>query len=191
MRILQITQKLFSLVIATKHEASLFIKNVITGLTLGDGSILLAVIWVQKQGQKYHLKFPAVIGLDVTFGTNAERRPLFRGSLKTSNNNNVPLINGYIPSEQRWVFEWLMEDALPGLLDTDALKKTRIIVSDQDAQLVGTLLSHLGEGGSAIYGNACNRLCKWHKVCFDSIRVQVISCLFLIQTLLYSCDLVG
>ncbi|KAL7537883.1 LOW QUALITY PROTEIN: hypothetical protein ACHAWF_005931, partial [Thalassiosira exigua] len=105
---------------------------------------------VQKQVQRYHLKFPGVLGFDVTFGTNVERCPLFRGSLKTSNNNNVPAINAYIPSDQRWVFECSDEN-------------TRCTIRSRCAAC-GNFISQLGVGGSTIYGNARNRLCKWHTV---------------------------
>ena len=155
---------LFISVFDTQAEAKSFIKSVIEGLTLEDGSILLAVMWVVESGRRYHSKFPRVLGLDVTFGTNAEKRPLFRVSGKTANNNNIPSVNAYIPSEQRWVFEWCLKDGLPSILDPKALKKTSIILTDQDEQLVGTLLFELRLGDNSIYGAARNRLCKWHKV---------------------------
>ncbi len=145
-------------------EAKLFIKSLVEGLTLKDGSILLAIMWVTKEGRSYHFKFPHVLGMDVTFGTNAERRPLFRSSFKTANNKNIPHVNSFIPSEQRWVFEWCLKDGLPSILDRKALMKTCIIMTDQDDQLVGTLLYELRANKSAIYGMARNRLCKWHKV---------------------------
>lgn len=134
------------IVIDPSEEAKSFIKNVIEGLTLGNGSILLAVMWVTKDGKKYHKKFPHVLGLDVTFGTNKEKRPLLRGSGKTSNNKNIPHVNAFIPSQQRWVFEWCVKDGIPAILDADALRKTCIIMSDQDEQLVGTLLVELRLG---------------------------------------------
>ena len=102
--------------------------------------------------------------MDVTFGLNAEKRPTFRVSSKTSDNQNLPHFNAHIPSQQRWVFDWLVGDALPILLDAKALKKTSIILTDQDAQLVGTLLSTLDMKADNKYGHARNRLCIFHKV---------------------------
>ena len=160
-------------VIDVSTEAKSFIKSVIDGLTLRDGSILLAIMWVTEEGRSYHVKFPHVLGIDVTFGTNAEKRPLLRTSGKTSNNKNVPHVNAFIPSEQRWVFEWCLKDGLPSVLDRNALEKTCIIMTDQDDQLVGTLLLELKNSNSPIYGKARNRLCKWHKVCF-STRIMVL-----------------
>jgi hypothetical protein len=124
-------------------EAKSFVKNLIKQLTTGDGTILLAVMWITDEGKKYHTKFPHVLGCDVTFGTNAEKRPLFRASGKTSDNKNIPHINAFVPSQQRWVFEWIFEDGFPSILDRTALSKTCMILTDQDTQLVGTLLAKL------------------------------------------------
>ena len=121
-------------------------------------------MWITKDGKKYHTKFPHVLGCDVTFGTNAEKRPLFRASGKTSDNKNIPHINAFLPSQQRWVFEWIFTDAIPTILDKNALSKTCMILTDQDNQLVGTLLFNLHLPGAVpIYGKALNRLCGWHK----------------------------
>jgi hypothetical protein len=146
-------------------EAKSFVKNLIQQLTTGDGTILLAVMWISDEGKRYHTKFPHVLGCDVTFGTNAEKRPLFRASGKTSDNKNIPHINAFVPSQQRWVFEWIFEDGLPSILDGTALSKTCLILTDQDAQLVGTLLNKLRDSGRiCTYGSALNRLCSWHKI---------------------------
>lgn len=147
-------------------DAKSFVKSLIQQLTTGDGTILLAVMFISEEGRKYHIKFPHVLGCDVTFGTNAEKRPLFRASCKTMDNKNIPNINAFVPSQQRWVFDWLFEDGLPTILDADALQKTSMIITDQDNQLVGTLLTSLRRvcGGKGSYGHALNRLCKWHKM---------------------------
>ena len=155
-------------------EAESFVKNLITQLTTGDGTILLAVMWITDDGKLYHKKFPHILGCDVTFGTNAEKRPLFRASGKTMNNKNIPHINAFIPSEQRWIFDWIFEDAIPSILDEEDLRKTSIILSDQDHQLVGALLTKLRDKGT--YGNALNRLCKWHKMS-TCVCVFVFECL--------------
>ena len=94
------------LVVDVNSEAKSFIKRVPEGSTLEDDSILIVIVWVTKDSKPYHSKFPRVLGFDVTFGTNAvEKRPLFRAFGKTSDNRNIPHVNAFIPSEQRWVFE--------------------------------------------------------------------------------------
>ena len=145
-------------------QGKAFIRALIKGLSIKDGTILLALMWVTKTGKLYHRKFPHVLGLDVTHGTNAEKRGLFRASGKTSSNRNFPLINAYIPSEQRWLFHWCITKAIPFILDKEDLKKTRMIVSDQDAQLTAVLADKLGIRDGTYYGLARHRHCKWHKV---------------------------
>ena len=132
-------------------------------MTLKNGTILLAVMYVTKDGKKYHRKFPHVLGLDFTHGTNAAERPLFRATGKTFNNNNIPHVNCMCPCEQMWIIDWCVKSGLPSILDADALKKTCIIITDQDMQMVGVLMAELRLGESAIYGEALNRLCGWHK----------------------------
>ena len=156
------------------QEAKSFVKNLINQLTTGDGTILLAVMWITDDGKLYHKKFPHVLGCDVTFGTNAEKRPLFRASGKTADNKNIPHINAFVPSQQRWVFDWIFEDGLPTILDVDDLQKTCIILTDQDAQLVGSLLTKLHLKGDGTYGRALNRLCKWHKISIHVVCVFVV-----------------
>jgi hypothetical protein len=156
------------------QDAKSFVKSLISQLTTGDGTILLAVMWVSEDGKLYHKKFPHVLGCDVTFGTNAEKRPLFRASGKTMDNKNIPHVNAFVPSQQRWVFDWIFEDGLPSILDEAALKKTCIILTDQDHQLVGALLTKLRDNGT--YGHAMNRLCKWHKISSKYTNFVCIAC---------------
>lgn len=60
-------------------DAEMFVKSsLIKQLTTGDGIVLLAVMWVTNDWFTYHQKIPFLLGCDVTFGTNSEKRPLFR-----------------------------------------------------------------------------------------------------------------
>ena len=59
-------------------DTSIYVKNVVKALQLGSGELLLAVAWVTEEGRMYHEMFPGVLGLDVKYGTNNERRPLLR-----------------------------------------------------------------------------------------------------------------
>lgn len=105
--------------------------------------------------------FPSLVGLDVTFNTNAEKRPMFVVVGKTSNGNVIPLLNAFFPSEAKWVFLWVFKEALPYLLGPSVLSKIRLITSDEDRQC----LEAFEEVREELYPNAVIRLCKWHKVC--------------------------
>ena len=61
------------------QEASDYVESVIKGLEIGDGGeILLGIAWATEDGRESHKAFPHVLGVDVTFNTNNEKRPLFR-----------------------------------------------------------------------------------------------------------------
>ena len=146
-------------------EAKDHVKNVIKGLGLGNGQILLAVAWITKESKKYHKKYPFLLGQDGTFRTNAEKRALERLVSKSLNNNNLPIVNSFTPSRARWVYDWLWGDAYPYLLDLLYLVLTELILYDQDEQNIGASESQLSMNEDiSKYGDAKRRICKWHKV---------------------------
>jgi hypothetical protein len=153
---------------------------VIEGLSLGDRRFLLAVVFVTADEVQHHSMFPSVLGVDVVFGTNQEKCPHIRGTCKSADNKNIPLFNAFLPSQQKWVFEWVMTDTLPSLLDSKALKLTDIILSDQYPQLCGSIAKVI-IGLDKLYGNALRRECIWHKVT-NIINKQCAQYLSMIQS---------
>ena len=109
------------------------------------------------------MKYPHVLGVDITYGTNNERRPIFRVIGKNTRNKNIPLVDAFLPSQQRYVFSWLFQDALPYVLHKPSLKHTALIISDQDIHMIDALMGVL-RAEDRLYGMAMFRLCKWHKV---------------------------
>ena len=154
-------------------DTSIYVKNVVKALQLGSGEVLLAVAWVTEEGRMYHEMFPGVLGLDVKYGTNNERRPLLRFVGRTGNNRNMTVMNCYMPSEQQYAYAWAVNTALKHCLDEDALSQTSIIPSDEDNDQLTALFSAVNS--RTILGpNAMIRLCKWHKVClclFTYLRI--------------------
>jgi len=106
--------------------------------------------------------FPDILGADVTFGDNNEKRPHIRLFCKSQRNNSLPLVDAFLPSQQGYVFSWFFEEAIPALLDTEALLKTQIILTDQCPIMCPTLTNPMSV--LKLYGNAIHRICKWHKV---------------------------
>ena len=159
------------------EDASDHVKNVVKGLGLGNGRYLIAIAWTTKEQRKWHMKFPFLLGHDETFRTNAEKRALARLCGKTMNNKIITFVDAFLPSKQRWVFNWLWQSAYPSLLDKQALAKTAIILVDQDEHNWQAMESNLFPR-SNVYGKAVGRLCKWHKVVFVSFpKNSCISCL--------------
>lgn len=145
------------------EETNNYVRSVVKALTLGDDEVLLAVAFVTKEGKLYHIKFPGVLGFDVKYGTNNEKRPLCRVVGRTANNRNIPIMNCFLPSQQRYVFSWIFNEAIPYLLDRDALLETSIMPTDQDPHEMDALYACLSKH-DCHFGDARHVLCKWHKV---------------------------
>ena len=110
------------------------------------------------------MKYPDVLGLDVTYGKNNEKRPQFRVIGKNARNRNIPIVDAFLPSQQQYVFRWLFKDAVPTLFDKFALSCTQIIMTDQDLHMIQGLSHPLND--LRLYGDVSRRLCKWHKMSF-------------------------
>ncbi len=83
-----------------EEETLLYVDTIIDALSLDSGTkLLLAVSWVTDEAITYLTRFPSVIGLDVTHGTNSEKRPLARGTAKTYERKNIPFYNCFLPYE--------------------------------------------------------------------------------------------
>lgn len=121
------------------ESSNKFIKSIIDGLDLGTGEFLIAVCWVTANARRYHQLYPSVLGLDVVFGTNAEQRPQLRGTGISSSNKNLPIVDALLPNQSKWIFNWFVNDALPSTLDNVALRKTKIILTDQDRELMSAI----------------------------------------------------
>lgn len=171
--------KSFSEIKNIEDSSAKFIKSVIEGLDLGSGEFILAVCWVTEDARRYHRLFPSVLGLDVVFGTNAEQRPQMRGTGKTSSNKNLPIVDALLPKQSKWSFNWFVSDALPSLLDNDALQKTTIILTDQDRELMSAIDQAL-KSRDKLLGKAVRRICKWHKV--SGLLVRNVRFNFLIMS---------
>jgi hypothetical protein len=83
-------------------------------------------------GAKYFDMYPGVMGFDVTNGTIKEKQPMARGTVKTSDNRNVPIFNALLPSISSWVFRWIFHDSIPKLLSKESLSNLRLILVDED-----------------------------------------------------------
>jgi len=98
--------------------------------------------------------------MDTTFGTNQEKRPLFKMIGRDASNRNIPLLCAFLPSLSGWVFHWIFQDVLPPLLGKENLQKLRLVTTDEDTFCINAFLSLKDHH----YMNCLIRLCKWHKV---------------------------
>jgi hypothetical protein len=110
--------------------------------------------------------YPEVISFDVTYGTNKEKRPLARDTVKNSNHKNIPFFNALLPSCASWVFRWIFHDVFPRLLSKTSISKLQLILVDKEQTCNNQIefARHMKRLPNAQY-----RLCKWHKVSFNQI----------------------
>ena len=120
--------------------------------------------------------FPELLALDVTYSTNAEERPFCLISGIDGHNTTHTHTWILLPSKARWVFEWILNDVLPSLHRKTTLARVRIIVTDQDGQLIYAVVKNLHSPVSSMK-NATPRFCAWHKLdrkCVKPLRAIIL-----------------
>lgn len=82
-----------------------------------DGEyFLLVVAWIYEKEKCLFDLFPQVLMSDITNGTNSEKRP-FCMVLGCDRDNKYPMfLKCFMPSVQRWIFEWFYHTAMYMLL---------------------------------------------------------------------------
>ena len=86
------------------------------------------------------------------YGDNNEERPYILVIGKNQRNKHLPFVDGFMPSQQDYLFSWFSEDAIPAHLDRQALLKTQILITDQCSTTRPTLTNPLY--CLKLYGNA-------------------------------------
>jgi hypothetical protein len=98
-----------------------------------EQDLFVAILWITKGEKEMFRKFPYVMKIDTTFGTNDRSMPLLSITGLDSNNKTFTVARAYIPNEQSWVFRWILTHALPGLLGIDTMQRIVVILSDGDS----------------------------------------------------------
>ena len=155
-----------------KNDAYRYVESVVKALTLKDGEVLLAVVFATREGILAQRRYPYVWGVDVTWGTNNEKRPHARITTKSTLQNALPLADAFLPSQQGYAFGFLFNDAIPFIFDPFSLKLAEICLSDECRIMVPVLRSAMVV--HRLFGEALSRLCKWHKVSCCRIRSDVL-----------------
>ena len=88
-------------------------------------SLLLAIAWISDTEHRLVRMFPEVLFMDVTSQTNNEKRGLFLAAGKDSNAQAFTACHIVLPSEQRWVFQWIFSHGLPFLFGPNVLRLNR------------------------------------------------------------------
>ena len=81
-----------------EHER--YAMDIANALSLGNGKFLIAIAWLDESAKHYHKLHPEVLGFDVQFRTNSEKRGLYRGCSMSADGRNLPNLLSFIPSVQ-------------------------------------------------------------------------------------------
>ena len=110
--------------------------------------------------RQFFRKFPEVLMLDVTMGTNNQGRPLLVSCSPGPDMKTFTPMRSFLPSQCRWVFDWLLTSAIPLLLGEEALRRTQLVLSDGDPKIYGAF----DAAKSKYFPNAIHGLCIFHLV---------------------------
>jgi hypothetical protein len=122
--------------------------------------VLLALVWVLPHSKKLFESYLEVLFIDGTHKTNNEDCPLLTIAAKDGYGNVHVILRAFIPNEQRWLFCWLFQTAVPSLLGRQICDKVKLIVTDGDAQEIDQLNKAL----RTTFKSARHRLCGWHLI---------------------------
>ncbi len=143
-------------------EVLLEAKEVREALRVDDSeNILLAIPWVTNESVRLFRLFPEVTFFDTQQKTNRERRLCFLGCGKDSENRVFTYFWAFMPSECRWMFDWLYSKAMPILLGIIHVQKTILSLTDGDSNEYNPLEEAIKEGTFAMSEHG---LCGFHLV---------------------------
>ena len=118
------------------------------------GKVLLAAAWTTKEESARFKRQPYVSSWDVTEGTNRECRGLFLGLNYGADMVSNVHTSVFIPSNQRWVFQWVAKIAIRKLHGDKTVDRIQMNIFDQAPNEYGPFLSHT---------SALLRLCWYHR----------------------------
>lgn len=136
-----------------------YINRIRRSMSIPDtNQILLAAAWCTDQERRLVSLFPDVMAADVTEQTNKEKRPLLLLGSLTSNNESFTFCRAFLPSMQRWVFDWFFSTAVPALFPQETLHRNSLMLTDGDSKEYGAFM----DAAELHFPNSRHRLCSWH-----------------------------
>ena len=93
-------------------------------------------------------------------GLNREARPMGKMCSKDAWNQTFTHTFAMVPSQARWVTNWMLGSALQQLHPTSMLSRVETVVSDKDGQLCNSIQRALEIGGTM--SRARHHLCCFH-----------------------------
>ena len=126
----------------------------------GDVMVLLACGWARDDDLAVLRKFPEVLHMDTTFGTNKESRPLFNIVVKDSNDKLRTVFRCLLPSEKECIFDTILSSAFPAILGEETCRRVLSIQTDGDSQEINAVRNAC----KIAFPNAKQNTCLWHMI---------------------------
>ncbi len=142
-----------------KLTLALAIQHIRNDLVVGK-KVLLAAAWSREDERLFFHRFPEVLMIDVTMGTNNQGRPLAVTCSPGPDMKTFVPMRCFLPSQCRWVFDWLFSSAIPLLLGRESLQRTQLVLSDGDPKIYHAF----DDAQLKWYPNAKHGLCLFHLV---------------------------
>lgn len=95
--------------------------------------LLLAVAWVVPSEERLFSLYPRLIGMDTFKKSNKEKRPLFTVTGKTSESYMFTIMRVFMPNEQQWMFQWILQEAFIKLFPSELHLEVKVVISDGDS----------------------------------------------------------
>ena len=116
--------------------SSTSIKNWRDSIKLSNSNdVLVAFAWAHDDEIRNTEMFPELLGMDVTFGVNLERRELLLAGGIDGNKKAFTAFRCLIPSKQEQTYTWIINEAMSFLLTPKTLKFNSCISTDQEFSL--------------------------------------------------------
>jgi hypothetical protein len=129
------------------------------GLKRGT-KILLLLSLASDEMIRLVTAYPEVFFMDVTAGTNRQKRGMFLAVVKDSSGKTYPGNITIVPSEKSWVFGCIFEHAFCQLYGKATLLMTQLCLTDDDRSEHGPLDNLISSG--SIFVNSIHMLCIFH-----------------------------
>jgi hypothetical protein len=105
---------------------------------------------------------PEVFFMDVTGNTNLQKRDLFLMVVKDANGQTFVGNATYIPSGQRWVFQFIYQRFFLELYGEETMGRNRLMLTDDDPSAHGPLDNCIKT--MDCFSQSCHMLCVFHAI---------------------------
>jgi MULE transposase domain len=156
-----VSDEFINMATTAQTAAEAYANSIRQSLQLNDNAeILLGVAWTSDEERRRFSMHPEVLAVDVTEQTNKEKRPVVLVASLTPDNETCTLVKGILPSNRKWVFDWLFGTALPELLPERARRRNCILLTDGDRNEYESF----EQARPQHFPNSVHRLCSWHLI---------------------------